>query len=245
MLGKIIRASFLPILTIILITSIAYVMVQQTIRDEANDAPIDLAQNISETVEREPTILENQQQSQTVDPTKSDSMFIQVYKDDGSLAFSTLQIGQDKPTLSKSDLEASKNQRKAFTTWAPTNDVRLATVISRYEGNQPGYVVTGKSLAQAERRINNLTRTAALGAVAASVITLIGAAVLSSLTGDSSKTRSVKSDPKSARESTHKTQEAKIASSSISENIKATKTTDDKKPAKKSSSSSKKKPAKK
>jgi hypothetical protein len=171
MFKKFLRLVFLPIIIIILTTATAFVLLQQNIRLSADEEISTLSDNIISAVEKNRAVLDNQPQDQLVDPSKSDLIFIQAYNDDNSIIFSTLGIdGNNQSKVPQSALDAAKKNNRNNITWSPKKDIRLATVVQRFNGEKPGYIVTGRSLKTFDTKINNLGKTAGLSALASIAI---------------------------------------------------------------------------
>jgi hypothetical protein len=171
MFKKFLKLAFLPIIVIILTIATSFVLIQQNIRLNADEEISTLSDNIISAVEKNRAVLDNQPQDQLVDPTKSDLIFIQAYNDDNSIIFSTLGIdGNNQSKVPQSALDAAKKNNRNNITWSPKKDIRLATVVQRFNGDKPGYIVTGRSLKTSDAKVNNLGKTAAIGALASIAI---------------------------------------------------------------------------
>lgn len=177
MFQKFLRLAFLPIIIIILTTATAFVLLQQNIRLGADEEISTLSDNIITAVEKNRAVLDNQPQDQLVDPTKSDLIFIQAYNDDSSIIFSTLGIdGNNQSKVPQSALDAAKKNNRNNITWSPKKDIRLATFIQRFNGDKPGFIITGRSLKTFDAKVYKLGKIAALAAlISIAIISLISA----------------------------------------------------------------------
>jgi hypothetical protein len=170
MFKKFINLAFLPIVIILLATASTFILLQQTIRLGANEEIGTLADNIIVAVEKNRAVLDNQPQDQLIDPTKQDLIFIQAYNEDGSIIFSTLGLdGDNQIKIPQGVLDNAKNNKNTVT-WSPKKDIRLATVVRRFGGDKPGYIVTGRSLKNEEGKINKIGKVAGITALVSSVI---------------------------------------------------------------------------
>jgi hypothetical protein len=177
MFKKFLRLAFLPIIIIILTTATAFVLLQQNIRLSADEEISTLSDNIVSAVEKNRAVLDNQPQDQLVDPTKSDLIFIQAYNDDNSIIFSTLGIdNSNQSKIPQSALDTAKKNNRSNITWSPKKDIRLATIVQRFNGDKPGYIVTGRSLKTFDAKVNSIAKTAAISALASiGVLVLVSA----------------------------------------------------------------------
>jgi hypothetical protein len=182
MFKKILRLAFLPIIIIVLTSATSFVLLQQNIRLSVDEEISTLSDNIVSAVEKNRAVLDNQPQDQLVDPTKSDLIFIQAYNDDNSIIFSTLGIdGNNQSKVPQNELDTAKKNNRNNITWSPKKDIRLATVIQRFNGEKPGYIVTGRSLKTSDVKIYKLGRIAALSALASTVIIGLISAIWSAI----------------------------------------------------------------
>ncbi|MBC7472193.1 MAG: hypothetical protein H7196_02960 [candidate division SR1 bacterium] len=177
MFQKFLRLAFFPVIIIILTTATTFVLLQQNIRLGADEEISTLSDNIITAVEKNRAVLDNQPQDQLVDPTKSDLIFIQAYNDDNSLIFSTLGIdGNNQSKVPQGVLDTAKKNGRNNVTWSPKKDIRLAVVIQRFNGEKPGFIVTGRSLKTFDAKVYKLGKIASFATlISIALVSLISA----------------------------------------------------------------------
>ena len=149
-----------------------YVSVQQTLRQDANDPQIqvaeDLANQLSRTA-RPPTL------NAVIDLKKSLATFVIIFNIKGKPVSSTAYLDNQIPVPPLGVFQFAEKFNENRITWQPQNNVRLASVIVPY-GNKLGFVLVGRSLREVEKRVDKITLFAAitwLGAIFGSLIVLI------------------------------------------------------------------------
>ena len=150
----------------IILIGTAYAMVQQSTRLAANDLPMAAAQ----TAKHE---LESGSQPNDVIPAvktnlRSDSTVFLTITDNAEHVLASSATLDGQPSLPPAGTFAfTKDHGSDHFTWQPKDGVRLATYMMRY-GTSPndGFIVAGRSLKQAEDRIETYTWLAMAGTVA-------------------------------------------------------------------------------
>lgn len=145
----------------------AYVLVQQNLRQTANDPQIQMAEDFATALGENRNPGKYFVDTQIVDVSKSLEVFVIVYDDSKRVLFSSALLGSSIPKLPDGVLDATRTMKQNRVTWQPQPGVRLATVVQRYEGPRPGYVVAGRSLREVEQRESNTLVLAAAGLSAA------------------------------------------------------------------------------
>lgn len=140
------------VILVSLIMGTSYLLVQQEARLDANDQPRVLLATAKRALSN--NIPLNEAVSLTVsDLRTSDIPFIIVTDDRHDISVSSVRL--DGKSIAPPDGvfdEAAKTGRNELT-WQPAKGVRLATVVEPYQvGNQKGFVITGQSLSQIEKR---------------------------------------------------------------------------------------------
>lgn len=153
------------------------VVTQQIHRQLADDPQLQIAQEIGEILAQgqDPSVLDQQPK---VDISKSLAPFIAVFDNDSKLISSTGQINEQAPNIPKSVIETAKSGGIHSVTWQPQEDVRTALVITKYEGENPGYAVVGKSMRENDKRAKALQIPVAIGWAASLLASLIAAMLL-------------------------------------------------------------------
>ncbi len=164
---------WLPLaLAITVLSGLIYVSVQQSYRMNANDPQVQIAEDTIASISN------NQQLSlptNKIDISKSLSPFVIILDDAGKSIFSSA-ILNGKPVVPPSGvLDYVKAHGEDRVTWQPQAGVREAIVVRlayNATSKKSGYVIVGRSLREAESRIDRLTKMSAVGWLTALALTL-------------------------------------------------------------------------
>jgi sensor histidine kinase regulating citrate/malate metabolism len=134
--------------------ALVYIVVQQSLRQEANDPQIQLAEDTATALSNGQTI-ESVVPTTTVDMARSLAPFVMVYDGQGQVLASSGQLNGQPPRIPFGVLDNAMENGDDRVTWEPQNGVRLASVAVPYTTNAQvvGYVVVGRSLRMVEDRI--------------------------------------------------------------------------------------------
>lgn len=155
-----------------LFCGLVYASTQQILRQDANDPQIQIAEDyaaVLNTGENSVDVIPKD----SVNLNRSLSPFVMIFDKDGKLLASNADIKNGAPTppqgvfdadYTTKDLVTLKKQlsgentgaEKIFT-WQPAPDVRLASVLVKYNS---GFVLSGRSLREVEIRENQMFRFA-------------------------------------------------------------------------------------
>ncbi len=169
---------WIPIATAsVLLSGLIYICVQQSLRQSANDPQIQIAQDLADS-------LQNGRNAQDligsqVDLKKSLATFVIVFDDSGKPIASSAMLDGRIPTPPNGVFEYTKLHKEDRITWEPKLNIREAAVLARFEGSKPGFVLVGRSLAEAEKRQSGLNLQIGLGLA----VTLLGSLVMLIITG--------------------------------------------------------------
>ena len=155
--------SFLPFaVAVTLMSFLVYVVVQQDLRQSANDPQIGMANDVVDELiyGNDPaTLLPSQLQA---DPRQSTSPFVNIY-DDGGRPLASGVYGSSLAELPKGVLDYTRIHGSDIFTWEPISGLRIAAVLIRYKPEldryyttSSGFVLAGKSLRDVEMRESNL-----------------------------------------------------------------------------------------
>lgn len=177
--GLFIRAIpyWLPIAAAITaLSGLIYVVAQQTYRQSANDPQIQLAEDAAAQLEAgaQPQTLVS---SNKVDMARSLAPFLIIYDDTGTPLASSVQLNGQTPYLPSGVFTDARNSGEDRLTWQPQEGVRSATIITHFAGPHPGFALSGRSLTEAEKRVDLLAPLVGLGWLA----TLAGSLLISIL----------------------------------------------------------------
>lgn len=153
------------------LSGLIYAVVQQDIRQSANDPQIQMAEDTAAQ-------LANGQQPQNVVPSEkvdianSLAPYIIVFDAGGKPIASSALLNGQTPTISSGVFDYVKQHGEDRITWQPQPGVRSAIVVTQFKGPNPGFVLAGRSLREVEIREDNILNLVLLGWIAILVITL-------------------------------------------------------------------------
>jgi hypothetical protein len=177
--GLLIRAIpyWLPIaVAITALAGLVYLVAQQTYRQSANDPQIQLAEDAVAQLQAgaQPQTLVG---SNKVDLARSLAPFLIIYDDTGSPIASSVQLNGQTPSPPSGVFTDARNSGEDRISWQPQEGVRSATIMTRFGGTHPGFVLSGRSLRETEKRVDQLAPLVGLGWLA----TLAGSLLISIL----------------------------------------------------------------
>ena len=135
-------------LVITLMSALIYVCIQQEIRSSANDPQVQIGED---TISK----LSAGRNAQTlvsidmIDIDKSLSPFTIIYDNSYNVIASSALLNNHTPALPIGVFHVIDKDGKAIFTWQPADSVRVAAVVTKYNS---GYVLTGRSLREVEKR---------------------------------------------------------------------------------------------
>lgn len=163
-------------LTISIICLLVYVSVQQALRQSANDPQIQMAEDAAAEMAKG-SGPEEVLPSETIDISKSLASYVIIYDAGGIPVAGSGTLEGKLPTLPEGVFDFAKNNGKDKITWQPRPGVRSAIVVVHYQGENPGYVMAGRSLREVEVRTSQLQLITALAWLAGLFATLIISAI--------------------------------------------------------------------
>jgi hypothetical protein len=162
---------------IIVLSFIAYVLVQQNYRMTSNDPQIQIAEDISDSIGQGTPPDSIVPPTGTTEISKSLAVFVMIFDDSDKMLGSSAILDGKNPNFPTSVLDGvKKSGKEARITWQPEAGVRMAVDVVRYQtsdGKTSGYVVAGRSLRETEVRENNILLMASLGALFTLVVTFL------------------------------------------------------------------------
>lgn len=171
-LRNIVRA-WLPLAVVVsAFCGLAYVTVQQALRQGANDPQIQMAEDAAAALSNG-TAVDTVAPNGQVELSKSLAPFLDVYDAHGTPVAGSGVLNGKLPEYPTGALQAARSSGENRVTWQPQSDVRIASVVVPYKD---GFVVAGRSLREVENRVAQIQMIA----LAAWVVTL--AAVLAVVT---------------------------------------------------------------
>ena len=165
-----------------------YSIPQQVLRQGANDPQIALATDLVAVLEQGDLVAMLQQGalpavaggSARVDMARSLSPFLIVYDDQGHPLASQAQLNGQIPAPPPGVFENVRQHREARISWQPVlgreHGVRIAAVIQRVNGPNPGFVLAGRNMREVEARIDQVQQMAGLTWIGMLGVIVIGTA---------------------------------------------------------------------
>jgi hypothetical protein len=159
-----------------------YVIPQQVLRTGADDPQIEMATNLAARLDFYGVTNGLQQgalvnSGSVVDMARSLSPFLIVYDDQGRALASNAQLDGQTPVPPKGVFDYVRTHGEERVTWTPVHGsraVRIAAVVERVNGSQPGFVLAGRSLREVQARIAHVQNLAGLTWLAMLGLILVG-----------------------------------------------------------------------
>jgi hypothetical protein len=170
LMQKVIRIlrSWLPLACVITaMCGLVYISEQQSLRQNANDPQIQIAEDAADALARGATV-ESVMPANKIDVAKSLAPFVIVYDAAGKPIASSGLLRDQIPALPSGVFDYVRQHGEDRLTWQPDNGVRIAAVVIDYKGAKPGFVLAGRSLREVEKRVDLM----GMYAVAAWIATL-------------------------------------------------------------------------
>jgi hypothetical protein len=163
-----------------------YLIPQQVLRNDANDPQIEMATNLAARLDSYGVMGGLQQGalvgSGVVDMARSLSPFLIVYDDQGRALGSNAQLNGQTPVLPKGVFDYVRTHGEERVTWRPGDGVRVAAVVERVNGPQPGFVLAGRSLREVQANIQHIRNLAGLTWLGMLALITVGTLALGSVT---------------------------------------------------------------
>lgn len=152
--------------------ALVYVVVQQSLRQGANDPQIQIAEDAAAALTSGQTT-QAVVPTTTVDVARSLAPFVMVFDSTGKVVASSGQLHGQPPNLPFGVLDNAMENGEDRVTWQPEAGVRIASVAVPYgAGSVAGYVLAGRSLREVEDRESQAQFYAGVVWVAAMLATL-------------------------------------------------------------------------
>lgn len=176
-------AYWIPLAVALLILSIfIYGAAQQDLRLTADDPQIQLAEDTAAKLAAgQPA--QSVLLSDAVDIGASLAPFMIIYDEAGSIRASSAALRGQVPILPGGVFDSVRNRGEDRFTWQPEPHVRSAAVVTHYGGEQPGFVLVGRSLREVERREAHIRDVVTLGLVASLLATFAAVMAVTVLGG--------------------------------------------------------------
>jgi hypothetical protein len=171
---RIVLRRWLP--TAVIITALCglvYGSVQQVLREDANDPQIQMAEDAATALSQD-AARESVLPAAHIDLAQSLAPFVIVFDEAGAPLASSAQLHGQVPTIPPGVFEYVRQHGEDRITWQPERGVRMAIVVVGYTGTQQGFVLTGRSLREVEKREGQALVEAGI----AWIITLAGSLIM-------------------------------------------------------------------
>lgn len=137
-------------IAVTLMCVMVYGITQQSHRLDAYNPQIQIAEDAAVDITRG-IVPQAVLPKQNVDVAVSLSPFMIVYDDKGQILAASAVLDGQVPEIPKGVLDQAREKNVDRVTWEPKSGVRLATVVVRYVGDTPGFVLVGRSLREVEK----------------------------------------------------------------------------------------------
>ncbi len=163
-----------------------YSIPQQVLRQGANDPQIQMATDLAALLDRygvtdglhQGALL---QSGGVVDMARSLSPFLIVYNDRGQPLGSNAQLNGQTPAPPQGVFDYVRQHGEERVSWQPVlggeHGVRIAAVVERVNGHQPGFVLAGRNMREVEARIDQVQQMAGLTWIGMLGVILVGTAL--------------------------------------------------------------------
>ena len=154
-----------------------YAVVQQDIRQGANDPQIQIAED-SATKLADGQSMQEIVPEEKVDIAHSLAPYIIVFDNNGKpLASSALLNGQI-PTIPAGVFDEVRQNGEDRITWQPQPGVRSAVIVTQFKGINSGFVLAGRSLREVEKREDAMQQIVFAGWIGMFLVSLLATAVI-------------------------------------------------------------------
>ena len=172
MLGRTLK-QWLPLAaTIVGLGGLVYLVAQQSLRLGANEPQVALARDAGGALAAG-AAAENVVPNTRVDIADSLSPFVTVFDDGGRAEATSGTLHGQPPKLPGGVFDYVREHGEERVTWQPEPGVRVAAVVVRPSGSPARFVLAGRSLREAEARVDQLGLLVALAMTVTLGITLV------------------------------------------------------------------------
>lgn len=158
--------------TITILVGFGYAAVQQSIRQGANDLPVQLTETAVERAANSSTSLMSLTPDEQADISASLAPFVIVYDDNTKPLVGSGYLDGSLPGPPAGVFNFVRAHGIDRVTWQPRNDVRIATVVRQLtdkDGHNRGFVLAGRNMKEIERQESQVLALAAAAWLLASV----------------------------------------------------------------------------
>jgi hypothetical protein len=135
----------------------AYTAAQQALRLSANSPQVQLARDGAAAIASGKPA-DAVAAGEKIDIARSLAPFVIVYDAQGTISTSSGLLNGQSPKIPSGVLDYAGKNGEDRVSWTPDKSVRIAAVVVKVEGGPGGYVLSGRSLEEAERTIGVIGR---------------------------------------------------------------------------------------
>ena len=154
-----------------------YAVVQQDIRQGANDPQIQMAEDAAAKLAGGQSV-QDVVPSEKVDIATSLAPYLIVFDANGNPIASSAQLDGQTPSIPSGVFDSVRKNGEDRITWQPQSGVRSAIVVTQFTGSTSGFVVAGRSLREVEKREDGLLQILEAGWVVMMLATFVVTALL-------------------------------------------------------------------
>jgi hypothetical protein len=137
---------------------LAYLTVQQALRQGANDPQIQMAEDAANALNGGASV-DSIVPATKVELAESLAPFLIVYDDSGNVKASSASLHGSVPVYPSGVLHYVRQNGEERVTWQPEKGIRMATVVTRYA---KGFILSGRSLREVEKRADGIEQICGL-----------------------------------------------------------------------------------
>lgn len=154
-----------------------YAVVQQDIRQGANDPQIQMAEDAAAKLAGGQSV-QDVVPSEKVDIATSLAPYLIVFDANGNPIASSAQLDGQTPSIPSGVFDSVRKNGEDRITWQPQSGVRSAIVVTQFTGSTSGFVVAGRSLREVEKREDGLLQILEAGWIVMMLATFVVTALL-------------------------------------------------------------------
>jgi hypothetical protein len=148
--------TFIPLaVAITCLCGLVYLTAQQNYRMSANDPQIQISEDVARALSNgaKPDDIIG---ARKVDIAKSLAPFVIIYDNTEKMTTSNAALDDKNPELASGVLGFAKSNKQNRLTWQPKEGVRIAAVVTRFDGTSSGFVLAGRNMREVEIREDRL-----------------------------------------------------------------------------------------
>jgi len=116
--------------------------------------------------------------TEKIDIAKSLAPYIIIFDATGKPIASSAQLNGQTPTIPSGVFDSVRQSGEVRITWQPQSNVRSAIVVTEFRGSNSGFVLAGRSLREAEKRIDGIGQIVLVGWGGILVVTFLAIVIL-------------------------------------------------------------------